>query len=44
MCIDPSEPGMADSAELATLRTRVEGITQRWLPDSDSQTPSQSDR
>lgn len=44
MCIDPLEPGMADSAELATLRTRVEGITQRWLPGSDRQTPSQSNR
>ena len=43
-CIDPSEPGMANRAELATLRTRVEGITQRWLPGSDRQTPSQSSR
>jgi len=40
--IDPSDPGMAARPGLNALRARVEGITQRWLEGSDSQTTSQA--
>ncbi|HSI48139.1 MAG TPA: ParB/RepB/Spo0J family partition protein [Ideonella sp.] len=42
--IKPPDAISIATPELIALRSRVEGITTRWLQGSDSQTPSQAER
>jgi len=42
--IKPPDTGTIAAPELIALRSRVEGITTRWLQGSDRQTPSQAER
>ncbi len=42
--IEPPDASTISAPELIALRSRVEGITTRWLQGSDRQTPSQTER
>jgi len=42
--IAPPDASLIAAPELVALRSRLEGITQRWLKGSDRQTPSQAER
>ena len=42
--IKPPDTSSTAAPELIALRSRVEGITTRWLQGSDRQTPSQAER
>jgi len=42
--IKPSGESPVAAPDLIVLRSRVEGITTRWLQGSDRQTPSQAER
>ena len=42
--VKPSDDEAVTSPEWVALRTRVAGITRRWLQGSDRQTPSQIER
>ena len=42
--IKPPDASTIAAPELIALRSRVEGITTRWLQGSDRQTPSQAER
>lgn len=42
--IEPPDASTISAPELIALRSRVEGITTRWLQGPDGQTPSQTER